>query len=149
VNAEVADGAQAPQDSVAARLDHLFRTVHPPGRGEYTLQEVVDGMAKLGHKISLTYLWKLRNGQSDNPSTNALRGLGAFFGVPPSYFIDPDVQERIDEQLQLLVAMQDAGLESIALRSRGLSSDGLQAVRDMIEHVRKLEQLPDDDISTK
>lgn len=135
---------EAPQRSLAEKLDHLFETVHP-ARGEYTHQQVADAIeAAGGPTISATYLWQLRNGKRDNPTMRHLEALSGFFGVPPTYFFDDDTTERIDAELELLVSLRDASVRQLALRASGLSEDSLGALVDMVERVRKLEGLPDD-----
>jgi len=132
--------------TLAEKLDHLFRTVHPPGRGEYTYEEVASGMAGAGGPtISASYVWQLRKGQRDNPTRRNMEALCEFFGVPPGYFFDDALAERVDGQLRLLTAMRDAGVEKIMLRSAGLPSEDLDALSDMIEHLRAMRGLEEDD----
>ena len=131
---------------LAAKLDRLFRTVHPPGRGEYSLEEVAEGIrARGGPSISGAYIWQLRAGKRVNPTMSTLEALADFFGVPAGYFLDDGVQERIDSQLDLLAAMRDAGVSRIALRSFGLSAESLRAIAGVIENARRLEGLPEVD----
>ena len=132
--------------TLAAKLDHLFRTVHPPGRGELTYEEVAEGIrARGGASISGVYVWQLRTGKRTNPTVSTLKSLAEFFGVPPAYFLDEEARARIDAQLDLLAAMRDARVSRIALRSFGLSAESLQAIAGVIENARRLEGLPDAD----
>jgi transcriptional regulator with XRE-family HTH domain len=127
--------------SLAERLDRLFRTVHPAGRGEYTYDEVATAIRDSGTMISHTYVWQLRKGIRDNPTKRHLEGLAQFFGVPAAYFLDEDTA-AIDAQLELLSAMRDAPVRNIALRAADLSPSGIAAIQAMIEHARSLEGLP-------
>jgi transcriptional regulator with XRE-family HTH domain len=128
--------------TLAERVDHLFRTVHPGSRAEYTFEEVARSLqARGGPTISATYLWQLRRGLRDNPTKRHLEALADFFGVPPAYFFDDAVTARIDAELDLLVAMRDASVRQIALRAAGLSAESLSAIADMIERVSQLEGL--------
>jgi len=132
--------------SLAAKLDHLFRTVHPPGRGEYRHEEVAEGIrAQGGPAISAAYVWQLRAGKRANPTMSTLESLAEFFGVPAAYFLDEEARARVDAQLDLLAAMRDARVSRIALRSFGLSAESLQAIAGVIENARRLEGLPDAD----
>ena len=36
--------AEPPRKTLAQKLEHLFRVVHPRDRGEYSLEEVAEGM---------------------------------------------------------------------------------------------------------
>jgi transcriptional regulator with XRE-family HTH domain len=136
------DELEAEASSFAAKLDHLFKTVHPSGRGEYSFEEVATELARRGGPtISATYLWQLRKGVRDNPTKKHIEALSDFFGVPAAYFFDDEAAGRIDAELELLSTMRDAGVRGVALRSSGLSSESLDAVRAVIEQVRRLEGL--------
>jgi len=138
----VTDAGQPQGRTFAAKLDVLFRTVHPSG-GEYTHDEVARAIKGAGGPtISATYVWQLRKGLRDNPTKNHIEALATFFGVPPAYFLDDAVAERIDAELELLVSLRDASVRQVALRASGLSPDSLRAIVDMIEQVRRLEGLP-------
>ena len=126
----------------AERLDHLFRTVRPAGRGEYTYEEVADAIRGTGVMISHTYVWQLRKGKRDNPTKRHLEALAEFFGVPPAYFLDDSVAQATNTQLDLLAAMRDSSVRALALRAAGLSASSLQAIRGMIEQARRIEGLP-------
>src|SRR5690349_17144404 len=115
--------------TLAEKLDRLFRVVRPKGRDEYTYEEVASAIRGRGVMISHTYIWQLRKGVRDNPTLRHLEALAEFFGVSPSYFFDEAASRRIDEQLELLVAFQDDGVRSIALRAAGLSGPSMEAIR--------------------
>lgn len=131
---------------LAARVDHLFRTVRADDGGEYTFEEVAEAIrAKGGPTISATYLWQLRKGVRDNPTKRHVEALASFFGVPPAYFFDDAEAARIDAELALLNALRDAPVRQLALRARGLSDKSLATIADMVERVRELEGLPRED----
>jgi transcriptional regulator with XRE-family HTH domain len=136
------DGPRHP--TLAAKLERLFRSIHPRGRGEYTFEEVADALRRRGGPtISATYVWQLRKGLRDNPTKKHLEALAEFFGVSPAYFFDDAVAARIDAELELLAALRDAGVRQLALRAHGLSPASLTTLAHMIERVRELEGLPD------
>ena len=138
------DGDHRPETTLADKLDRLFRAVHPRGRGEYTLEEVVEGIrARGGPTISVSYLWELRTGRRGNPRRSHLQALADFFGVSPAYFFDDAATARIDAQLELLAALRDAGVRRIALRAFGLSPETLTAIAGIVERARQLERLPE------
>lgn len=107
--------------SFADRLNHLFDTVVPAGRGPYSTAEVAQAITDQGEPVSGSYLWMLRKGQRDNPTLRHLNALAKFFGVPPAYFFDQQVTEQVDTDLELLVSLRDAGVRNVALRASGLS----------------------------
>jgi transcriptional regulator with XRE-family HTH domain len=136
------DGA-GQRRTLAQKLDHLFATVRP-AKGEYTHEEVATAIRERGGPtISATYVWQLRKGLRDNPTKNHIEALAGFFGVPPAYFFDEDTAAQIDAELELLAAIRDANVRSLALRAQGLSPESLDTIAEMIERVRKLEGLPD------
>jgi transcriptional regulator with XRE-family HTH domain len=128
---------------IAARLDHLFATVHPRGRGPYTLREVAQAInAEAGENlISVSYLSYLRAGRRSEPSASRLAAIARFFGVPVSYFTSDEKAEETDQQLAIAEALRDSELLGITLRAAGLSPRSLKAIRGMVEQARELENL--------
>ena len=63
--------------------------------------------------------------------------------MPVNYFFNDEVTTRVDAELDLLVALRDGHIRQIAVRAAGLSTESLQAIAEMVEHVRRLEGLPD------
>ena len=132
--------------TLADRLNHLFATVHPPDRKEYTVDEVANA---LRDRVSATYIWQLRKGARDNPTKKHLEALAEFFHVPVAYFFDTEAAERIDTELAFLVAMRDAGVRKISLRAVGFDPSSLETVQAVMDQLRLLKQLPpvtDDDL---
>ncbi|CCF85427.1 helix-turn-helix domain-containing protein [Nitrolancea hollandica] len=138
------DSAQPCRDSLAEKLNHLFHTVHPRNRAEYSNEEVAEAVrSRGGPTISATYLWQLRKGLRDNPTKKHVEALAQFFGVSPAYFFDDEAAAQIKAELELLAALRDASVRQLALRASGLSPESLSALAEMIERVRQLEGLPD------
>jgi hypothetical protein len=129
---------------LATQLNHLFATVpRPGGRDLWTNEDAAAAMTDTGVAMSAAYLSQLRTGKRDNPSARHLAGIARLFEVPMEYFFDPEVAAKIDADLRLLVAVRDAGVHTIALRAQGLSEESLSGVAGMIEHIRRLERIPD------
>ncbi|WP_432522991.1 helix-turn-helix domain-containing protein [Kineococcus sp. SYSU DK006] len=74
------------EGSIAARLEYLFRVVHPQGRGPLTAQEVADKTLENGHPVTASYITQLRRGSKSNPTVDSLRALAEVFNVPVGYF---------------------------------------------------------------
>lgn len=130
----------------AEKLNHLFATVYPASRGPYSNEEAAAAIREQGGpSISGTYIWLLRKGQRANPTLKHLEALASLFGVPPAYFFDDDEAARVDAQLELLAAMRDLGVRSVALRMAGLSPKSLSSIAEVVERVRELEGLTDGD----
>ena len=129
--------------TLATKIDHLFRTVHPRNRGEYSLEEVAEGIRQRGGPtISANYLWLLRKGLRDNPTKKHLEALSDWFGVSPAYFFDDKVAAEVDTQLELLAALRDARVRHLALRASALSPETLGAITEMVERARQIEGVP-------
>lgn len=132
--------------TLAERVDHLFSAVRSPEGDEYTHDEVASAIRRAsGPTISASYVWQLRKGIRDNPTRRHIEALSAFFGVSPSYFFDGERAERIDAELDLLVAMRTPSIRFLALRAHGLSEGTLEAIGAIVENARQLEGLPEND----
>ncbi|MDX3586652.1 Secondary metabolite protein [Streptomyces europaeiscabiei] len=134
----------------AELLDYLFREVHPKGRGSYTYAEVSQGIRDTsGVAVSASAIQQLRTGTNTNPKMQTIRALAGFFGVPPGYFFDEEVAERITAELSLLASMRDNHVRDVALRASGLSTETLETIKGFIERARTLEGLTDDEESSR
>lgn len=134
--------------TLAGQLNHLFATVPKPGgQGMWTNDDAAAEMSAAGVAMSAAYLSQLRTGKRDNPSARHLGALARLFEVPMDYFFDATLAAKIDADLRLLTAVRDTGVQSIALRAHGLSEASLSGLADMIEHIRRLEQVDDKDES--
>ena len=140
-------GVSGLENLLAQRLNRLFATVHPAGRGPYTLREAADAInSEAGETIiSASYLSQLRAGQRREPSHSRLAAIARFFGVDVDYFSPQVSAEDAARQAEVLTAMRDAGVRTIALRAHGLSEPSLAAVLAVIENARRLENLPEPD----
>jgi len=120
--------------TLASRLDLLFKSVRPRDRGEYTHEEVAQALRTAGGRtISATYIWQLRKGQRDNPTKHHLEALANFFGVPVSYFFDGPDHAKIAQDLEVLAALRDSNVRTVALRAGELNDKGRAAVLALIE----------------
>ncbi|SHG89347.1 helix-turn-helix domain-containing protein [Streptoalloteichus hindustanus] len=138
-------GSERAPRTLAEKLNHLFESVHPAGRGPYSNEEVAAAIRDQGGAtISATYIWLLRKGQRDNPTMKHLEALAAFFGVPPAYFFDDATAADVAAEIGLLNALRDTGVQKVALRAAGLSSRSLDSIVEMIKRVRELEGLSQD-----
>jgi transcriptional regulator with XRE-family HTH domain len=140
----VAEASGRTGRTLAEKVDHLFTVVRPP-KGEYTHEEVATAIrARGGPTISATYVWQLRRGLRDNPTKHHIEALAGFFGVPPAYFFDDDTTAEVDAHLELLAALRDPTVRSLALRLQGLSPRSVSTVGVMVDQLRELEGLPGD-----
>jgi transcriptional regulator with XRE-family HTH domain len=125
----------------AGRLNRLFETVYPPGRGQHTSAEVIAALKAEGITMSAPYLSQLRSGNRTNPSAATMSALANFFRIKPAYFTDDQYFEKLDQELTLLAEMRDEGVRRIAARTVGLSPEAKEDLVARAEELRRKEQL--------
>ena len=86
-----------------------------------------------------TNIRKIHRGENINPGFKILRALVRYFGVGLSYF-DFDTRAGIEAYLAQFAPAK--AVDDIKLRANGMSEEGLAAVRNMLDFVRKAEGLP-------
>ncbi|MBW1603950.1 helix-turn-helix transcriptional regulator [Streptomyces sp. JJ66] len=147
--------------TIADRLDHLIRTLHPPGRGPLSYMEIADGIKEKagagGQTVSHATIQKIRKGEITDPKVSTLTVIAGFFGVPVTYFFDDAVADRVDAKLaklkesveltraqrELAEVLDDGAVRDVAVRMNGLSVGSLRAIRGVVEQARRLEGLPE------
>jgi transcriptional regulator with XRE-family HTH domain len=125
----------------SARLNRLFDTVYPPGRGPHTSAEVIAALKAEGITMSAPYLSQLRSGNRTNPSSATMAALANFFRIKPAYFTDDEYYEKLDKELSWWDSMRDDSVRRIAVRSVGLSAQAQQDIVDRVDELRRLERL--------
>ncbi|MGV0806505.1 helix-turn-helix domain-containing protein [Mycolicibacterium setense] len=88
----------------ATRLNQLFTTVRPVGRGPYRNIDVANALTAQGIAITPAYLSHLRRGVRQRPSLKVTTALATFFGVHVEYLTtsNTDYQRRLDADLHWL-----------------------------------------------
>lgn len=125
----------------AARLNRLFDTVYPPGRGPHTSAEVIAALKAEGITMSAPYLSQLRSGNRTNPSTATMAALANFFRIKPAYFTDDEYYEMLDKELSWLATMRDEVIRRIALGAQELSAEAQQDILERVDELRRKEHL--------
>ncbi|MFE0458515.1 XRE family transcriptional regulator [Kitasatospora sp. NPDC058965] len=126
--------------TLAEKIDGLFQVVRRPNREQYSHEEVAKACREAtGETFSATYLWQLRTGRRDNPTKRHLEALAQFFQVPVAYFFDDEQGAAIAQELELLGALRDAGVRSVALRAVNLSPEGVGTISDLIDVIARRE----------
>ena len=125
----------------SARLNRLFDTVYPPGRGPHTSAEVIAALELEGVTMSAPYLSQLRSGNRTNPSSTTMAALANFFRIKPEYFTDDEYYEKLDRELTFLAGMRDDGVRRIAARTVGLSPEAQRDIEQKVDELRRREQL--------
>jgi len=140
--------------TLADKVNWLIDRAHPAGRGPFSNSEVAALIKDAtGEEVSYTTIWKLRNGQAQNPQKRLIEALARTFGVPPAFFFD-DYDEQatlLAEQVELLALVRDARISSTQLRAiLELSPQARQAIIDLVqatarEDARRHRSEPDED----
>src|ERR1700684_559662 len=136
---EAAESAESTQPlrTLGDKPNWLIDRAHPADRGPYTNTEVADLIKKTtGEEISYTQIWKLRNGQAQNPQMRLIEAMAKTFGVPAAFFF-PEFDEKqaglLQEQVELLAMIRDARVDTAQLRAiLGLSPEARRAITDLI-----------------
>jgi len=125
----------------AARLNRLFDTVHPPGRGPHASCELIRALEAVGVSLSANYLSNLRSGVRTNPSTATMAAIAGFFRVQPDFFTDDEYYAKLDSELSWLANARDEGLRRIAIRTMGLSEQSQIDLARAADDLRRRENL--------
>jgi transcriptional regulator with XRE-family HTH domain len=125
----------------AARLNRLFDTVYPPGRGQHTSAEVIAALKAEGITMSAPYLSQLRSGNRTNPSTATMAALANFFRVKLAFFTNDTYYEKLDGELSWLASVRDEPIRRIATRAIGLSAEAHEDILARLEELRRNEHL--------
>ena len=129
---------------LGSRLEHLFETIPSPSSGRWSNVEMASRLGEQGIETTPAYIGMLRRGRRNHPSLAIINGMATIFGVPTAYFYDAAVAERLDRDLELLVAVRQAGMEKIALRASALSPKGLREIGMIVDAVRRIEGIDDE-----
>ncbi len=125
----------------SARLNRLFDTVYPPGRGPHTSAEVIAALKAEGVTMSAPYLSQLRSGNRTNPSSTTMTALANYFRIKPAYFTDDEYYEKLDKELSWLLVMRDEGVRRIAMGASELSAESKEDVAHHVDELRRKEHL--------
>ena len=125
----------------AARLNRLFDTVYPPGRGPHTSAEVIAALKSEGITMSAPYLSQLRSGNRTNPSAATMAALANFFRIKPAYFTDDEYYEKLNRELTWMAAVRHDGVRNIALAAVELSPESKQELLARAHELRNAERM--------
>lgn len=139
------DGAdRQPLRTLADKVNWLIEQAHPAGRGPLSNAEVCFLIHKVtGEEISVTTLWKLRNGQQKNPQLRVIQALATSFGVAAGFFFDDYEEEKLgllQDQVELLALVRDAGITSAEFRALlGMDAEARKTVAGLIQRAARAE----------
>lgn len=125
-------------DAIAAKIEYLFNTVRRPDGREYTYDEIERGTEG---RVSRSYVWKLRNGKSLNPSLDVIESLAEFFHVPPEFFfsLDADADETQRDAALVAALLHDPAARRLCEAARGMTPTAVRIVLGVIAALRPIE----------
>jgi transcriptional regulator with XRE-family HTH domain len=142
---ETAPGAgRSALKTLADKVNWLIEQAHPADRGPLSNADVCRLILKVtGEEVSVTTIWKLRNGQQTNPQLRVIQALATTFGVEPAFFFedyDEDKLGLIQDQVELLALVRDAGITSAEFRAiLGMDSTGRKTLASLIGRAARAE----------
>ncbi|WP_370973822.1 XRE family transcriptional regulator [Amycolatopsis sp. cg9] len=128
----------AEASTLAEIIDKLFKTVTRSNGSEHSMEHVAKWCAawlKERHPtktFSKEYMRQLRAGIADNPTKGHLEAIAAFFEVDPAIFFDSEKSRQIQADLDLVVALRDADVHSVALRALSLTPAHREQVLELM-----------------
>jgi transcriptional regulator with XRE-family HTH domain len=143
---EAVPGAGPPVlKTLADRVNWLISRARPADGGPLSNADVCRMILKAtDEEFSVTTIWKLRNGQQTNPQMRVVQALATTFGVAPAFFFedyDEDKLGLLQDQVELLALVRDAGITSAELRAiLGMDATGRKALASLIGHAPRRRQ---------
>lgn len=131
-------------ESLADKVEWLFQHVPDSETGQpFTNPRLAARIRTLrpGFSVTGTAIWNVRTGVTTRPSWQLMEGMAKAFGVAPGFFSDDVAIRELEQQLAALDVLKDARVWSLAQRARGVSSESLGAVGEVLERYRQLEGL--------
>ncbi len=122
----------------AQRYNRLLDAIQPGGVRQ------TDEMVARAVEVSAQYIGMLRTGKRTNPGHELVGRIAAHFGVDVAYFLDPERAAAVDRELELLGALRDTQLRRLLHRMTGLSPASLDLAAEVVERLRLMEGLYDD-----
>lgn len=95
------DDGRRPQD-FAGQLRRLIAVMHPLGEPPLSDRAIAARVRANGGSISAGYVADLRTGNKTNISLAHAQHLAAALGTTAGYFTDPEVYERVSQELDRL-----------------------------------------------
>jgi transcriptional regulator with XRE-family HTH domain len=107
--------------TLADKVNWLVEQARPADGGPLSNADVCRMILKItGEEVSVTTIWKLRNGQQANPQMRVIQALATTFGAEPAFFFEDYDEGKLGllrDQVELLALVRDAGITSAELRA--------------------------------
>src|SRR5258708_2667408 len=142
---EAAPGAgRSVLKTLAGKVNWLIEQARPADGGPLSNADVCRLILKAtDEELSVTTIWKLRNGQQTNPQLRVVQALATTFGVEPAFFFedyDEDKLGLLQDQVELLALVRYAGITSAEFRAiLGMDATGRAALASLIGRATRAE----------
>ncbi len=138
------DAGRPTLKTLADKVNWLIEQAHPAERGPLSNADVCRLILKVtGEEVSVTTIWKLRNGQQTNPQMRVVQALATTFGVEPAFFFedyDEDKLGLLQDQVELLALVRDAAITSAEFRAiLGMDATGRRTLASLIGRAARAE----------
>lgn len=116
------------------KLTRLFAVMHRPGEAAMSDRALARRIRDQGGSISAAYVAELRTGRKTNPSLEHIRQIAQAFGVRPGYFLDDEVAERVDRELDRLEERhRTSRLQELAARTASLDDADRGLLAELVQ----------------
>lgn len=126
-------------DTIGQKVEWLFKNILKADGSQYTNQEVEEGTEKLGYKVTVPTIWKIRHDKTRNPGYLTLRALALFFRVEPTFFYEDELSLEELTEIKRRSIYMNSQVSEIALRASELDQKGRDFVLDMIKYIQQKE----------
>ncbi|SFO40393.1 hypothetical protein SAMN05216207_10529 [Pseudonocardia ammonioxydans] len=131
------DGPDRRPQDFAGQLRRLIAVLHPPGQPPLSDRAIASRVRETGGSISAAYVAELRKGIKKHPGLQHVQQLARAFGVSAGYFTDPEVYERVSEELDRIEQINSQGdnaeLVELATRMASLSDSDRDALAMLVQ----------------
>lgn len=129
---------------LAERLTLLFSVFHARGQDEQTAEAVASAIDAQGGAglITAAEIESARAGTRTELAAAAAAAVAAHFGVPAAYLTDEAGADTVTQELQMLQAARDAGVNAIKLRQLSSSSATRSMLIDILDQIDVLAPRP-------
>ena len=140
---EGASGQPERPQTFAEKLTRLLNVMHPPGKPPMSDRTLARRITDQGGAISAGYVAELRTGRKTNPTLDHVRQIAAAFGIRPGYFLDEQVAEQVDRELDKLERRHRTDrLQELAASTASLDATDRELLAGLVEKELAKESIP-------
>lgn len=123
--------------TIAERLNWLFDNVLGPTGKPFSHQDVEDGTAALGYRVTTSTIWSIRHNKTPNPGILTLRSVAHFFGVESSFFLRDELDDDGLTLIRTHAQPEDPVLHEIMECATSVDYEARQAILGVLRLIRR------------